>query len=75
MDAKQLAARRGQTLTALVEEALRERILRARDPELRRRFEVPVSTAGGGPMPGVDLDENAAVRDLMDEGLPLDRLR
>lgn len=74
-DAKAFAAHRGQTLTALIEDALRERLLRARQPRADAVEELPVFRGGGGPMPGVDLDDNAALRELLDEGVPIDKLR
>lgn len=63
--AKAHAARTGSTLTALVEDALRERLARraasaAGEPE-------PLPTFGGrGLQPGVDLDDSAALLDRMD---------
>ena len=63
--AKRRAADEGRTLGELVTEALRERLAR-RPLTGRDRYE-PVTWAGGGTLPGVDLTNNAAVRDLMDE--------
>lgn len=64
--ARREAARRGTTLTALIEQGL-EIVLRkppagARPP----RSPLPVSTAGGGLQPGVDLDDTSALLDRME---------
>ncbi len=65
---KAKAAREGQTLTALIEEGLR-RVVSERPPdEPRGRVLPPVSSAAGGVMPGIDLDDGAAIQDLDDCG-------
>ncbi len=75
-DAKRLAAARGTTLTALMEDALRIHVRRVEKPESRKRRKLPTfGVPGEGFMPGVDISNNAAVRDLMDEGVPLHKLR
>jgi Bacterial antitoxin of type II TA system, VapB len=75
-DAKRLAAERGTTLTALMEDALRIVVRRVEKPKPRRRRKLPTTgVPGAGFMPGVDLDSNAATLDLMEEGLPLDKRR
>lgn len=75
-DAKRLAAERGTTLTALLEDALRIVVRRVETPKPRRRRKLPTTgVPGAGFMPGVDLDSNAATLELMEEGLPLDKRR
>ena len=74
-DAKELAAQRGTTVTAVVEEALRERVLRARETAPGPPAELPVFRGGLGFRAGVDLDDNAALLELMEAGLPLDKRR
>jgi hypothetical protein len=75
-DAKRLAAERGTTLTALMEDALRIVVRRVEKPKPRRRVRLPTTgKPGAGFMPGVNLDSNAAMLELMEEGLPLDKLR
>jgi hypothetical protein len=75
-DAKRLAAERGTTLTALMEDALRIVVRRTNEPKPRRRVRLPTfGVPGEGFMPGVDISNNAALRELMDEGLPLHKLR
>lgn len=63
-EAKQRAAERGTTLTRLIEDALRQS-LQHRQTEDDERLET-LTFRGGGLMPGVDLDDNAGLRDLLD---------
>ena len=71
--AKQVAARSGRTLNAVVEDALRVAMAQAKTP---RRRHLPLPTfKGGGLRPGVNLDSNAELLDLMDDGEPLEHLR
>ena len=53
--AKREAARRGITLSALIEKGLRLIL-----------SHLPVSSASGGTLPGVDLSDSAAVGDILD---------
>ena len=67
---KKRAAESGTTLTALIEDALREALARRRRrPQARQ---VQLTTYGaGGLQPGVDLDNAAALSDLMEPpGIP-----
>jgi hypothetical protein len=64
-EAKQLAIDTNQTLTAVIEDALRERLARQNQPELRQPIRLTVF-AGQGLQPGVDLDDSAALLDLME---------
>lgn len=73
-DAKTFAARNGRTLTAVMEESLRQYLSRTAvradgQPFRMRTFE------GSGLAPGVDLDDSAALLDVMEEGLPLEKRR
>jgi hypothetical protein len=63
-EAKQVAARTGRSLTAVVEDALRQSLHR-RHPTTRRAIELPVF-GEGGTRPGVDLDDSAALLDVME---------
>ena len=75
-EAKRLAAERGTTLTALMEDALRIVVRRVEKPKPRRRVRLPTfGVPGERFMPGVDISNNAATRDLLDEGVPLEKLR
>ena len=67
-EAKQVAARTGRSLTAVVEDALRESLRRRRDTA-RRALELPVF-GEGGVQPGVDLDDGVALLDLMEQDGP-----
>ena len=64
-EAKQVAARTGRSLTAVVEDALRQSLFR-RDPTTRQVVELPMF-GEGGTQPGVDLDDSAALLDLMEQ--------
>lgn len=63
---KQEAARRGETLTALIEQGLRLVLTRAHEPKHRRRVTLPTCRATGGVLPGIDLDDTSAVLDAME---------
>ena len=71
-EAKRLAISRGSTLTSVIEDALREAVQRARSSTAAARPELPVSREDGGLQPGVDLDDSAALLDLMDAPGALD---
>ena len=58
----------GQTLTAFIESALRERL--ARRAERQNREPIELLTVPGRPLPGVDFSSNAAVRDFLDREDP-----
>ena len=65
--AKREAARRRETLTALIEEGLRLVLARSRTSRQRaRRVVLPKCRAGGGVLPGVDLNDSASVLDVME---------
>jgi Arc/MetJ-type ribon-helix-helix transcriptional regulator len=64
--AKLKALAEGRSLTALIEDGLR-RVLDDRAPRVRaKRVLPPVSSATGGLMPGVSLDDGAALQELED---------
>ncbi|MBA2391052.1 MAG: DUF2191 domain-containing protein [Geodermatophilaceae bacterium] len=64
---KQYAATADRTVTSVLEEALRRLLAEVdRQPSIPRPV-LPLSTAGGGLLPGVDLDDGAALAELMDE--------
>jgi hypothetical protein len=64
-DVKRFAHETGRTLTAFIEESLREALARRRAPQARERVRLPVF-GGDGLQPGVDLDDSAALLDRMD---------
>lgn len=65
-EAKRLAAETDRTLTSLIEDALRA-ALRGRPPNGRAIEPVRLTTYGReGTLPGVDLDDSAALVDRME---------
>ena len=63
--AKRKAAGEGRTLTSLIEEGLR--LVLASKPERKlRRVLPPVSDASGGPWPGIDISDSAALQEAED---------
>jgi hypothetical protein len=63
-EAKQLAARTGRSLTAVIEDALREML--SRQARVAERPPVRLTVVSGkGLLPGVDLDDSAALLELM----------
>jgi hypothetical protein len=71
--AKRRAKERGKTLGALVEDALRREL--AVNYESADRPPVPIFRGGNGLRPGVDLTSNRALYELLDEGVPFEKLR
>jgi hypothetical protein len=65
-EAKQRAAERHTTLSAIVEEALREAAARRRQASSAGRIALTTDPHRGGLRPGVDLADNAALRDLLE---------
>ncbi len=71
--AKAAAASSGRTVGQVIEDALRFALNRG--PTTAAKV-APLPTFGeGGVLPGIDLNDMASVRDLLDEGVPLDELR
>jgi hypothetical protein len=64
-EAKTHALQSGRTLGSVIEDALRESLDRRRRRKAARPPELPVSR-GGRLLPGVDLDDSAALLELMD---------
>jgi len=69
-ETKSVAARRGTTLTAVLEEALREWLARHRRRGRGTRVELPRSEAGGGLRAGIDLDDSAGLLERMEQDAP-----
>jgi hypothetical protein len=67
--ARREAERRGETLTALIEQGLRLVLAQSRTRRQREPVKLPISAAGGGVLPGIDLNDSAALLDIM-EGRP-----
>jgi len=64
--AKREADRRGETLTALIEQGLRLVLAQSRTRRQREPVKLPVSESGGGVLPGIDLNDSAALLDMME---------
>ena len=64
--AKELAASTDRTLTAVLEDALREALARRRPAPGRKRVTLPVSACKSGLQPGVDIDNSAALLDTLE---------
>ena len=65
IDAKKHAADTGRTLTAVLEDALREALAWRATQQTRKRVRLK-TLKGDGVRPGVDLDDSAALFDLME---------
>ena len=68
-EAKARAARSGRTLNSVVEDALREAFFRRGGADRASTPKLPVFR-GGRLQPGVDLDDNASLVDLMERDAP-----
>lgn len=64
--AKREAERRGETLTSLIERGLRLVLARPEKRPARRPVEIPVCREGGGTLAGVDIDDSAALLDIVE---------
>jgi hypothetical protein len=65
-DARQFAIRTGKTLTAVIEDALRESLARQQGNTVHDPVRL-VTFRGNGLLPGVDLDDSASLLDLMEK--------
>ncbi|HEX7322066.1 MAG TPA: ribbon-helix-helix domain-containing protein [Mycobacterium sp.] len=72
-EVKAQAARSGRTVAAVLEDAVRRGLSPAKQRKTQPYVVRPLGR--GGLRPGVELSSNAAVAEVMDEGLPLDALR
>jgi Ribbon-helix-helix protein, copG family len=63
--AKKAAAESGRTLTSIIEDALRLALFSGNRGTESKPFHVPVFSMGP-PLPGVNLDSNAELLDLME---------
>lgn len=71
--AKRRARDAGLTLGQLVERGLQRELARTEPGE--EPPEIPVFSGGTGPRPGIDLDSNRAVLEVLDEGQAVKKLR
>jgi hypothetical protein len=72
--ARQEARRRGETLTKFIEESLRRELIRSQKAEPRKKVKLPV-LRGAELMPGVDINDSAGLLAVLEEGLPINKLR
>lgn len=69
---KKFCAEHETTLSEFVQDAVQQRIFQLESP----RPKVELTTYPGGELqPGVDINSNAALHEILDEGVPLDQLR
>lgn len=66
-EAKQVAARTGRTLNAVIEDALRQALAQSHRPASRTPAEL-TTFRGEGLQPGIDLDNSTALLDAMETG-------
>lgn len=60
--ARRKAAAEGRTLTSLIEDGLRLAVgERQKGKVAKRKVELPVSSVAGGPLPGIDISDSAAI--------------
>jgi hypothetical protein len=64
--AKRKAVAERRTLTSLLEEGLRLVVGDNRKPAKRERRPLPLSKATGGPLPGIDISDSAALQEMED---------
>ena len=64
--AKRKAARQRRTLTALIEEGLRRVLDERAAHDVARSVSPPISSATGGLMPGIDLDNSVFLQEMDD---------
>jgi len=72
--AKRKAAAEGRTLTSLIEEGLWRVVAEERRASPAKRKLPRVSTARGGVMPGIDLDDYSSIQE-MDDLAYVERMR
>jgi hypothetical protein len=64
---KKESARTGETITAMIERALRLLLAAPRQSRHRAIIRIPVSRAAGGLRAGVNLDDSAALLDIIEK--------
>ena len=64
-EAKRLALESGRTLTAVIEDAVRQVVARRKEPPKAKQTRL-ITDGGRGLRPGVCLDNNAALLDIME---------
>ena len=64
--AKRKAAAEGRTLTSLIEDGLRLVVTEKPGAKRKQRLLPRLSTATGGPLPGIDISDSAAIQEMED---------
>lgn len=66
--ARRKAAAEGRTLTSLIEDGLRLAVgeRQKMSKAVKRKVELPVSSVTGGPLPGIDISDSAALQEMED---------
>ncbi|MBV9461244.1 MAG: hypothetical protein JO141_27545 [Bradyrhizobium sp.] len=64
--AKRKAAAEGRTLTSLIADGLRMALADDRRPSRVKRILPPISTAGGGLLPGIDIADSRSLQESDD---------
>jgi len=64
--ARRKAAAERRTLTSLIEDGLRLVVAEKKKTAQTKRLPPPVSTATGGPMPGIDITDFSALQEIED---------
>ena len=65
---KRRAVETNRTMTAVIEDALRQALAPRPEREHEHETTLPVASGGGVLQPGVDLDDSAALLELMESG-------
>lgn len=65
-EVKKVANQRGQTMTAVIEEALRQMLAQRKQVTTQPPIKL-ITVSGNGLQPGVDLDDSAALLELMEQ--------
>lgn len=65
--ARREAARRGVTLTSLIEQGLKLVLRKPLRHEERPKVTLPECRVGGGVLPGIDLDDSATLLDRLED--------
>ncbi|MCH7742445.1 MAG: type II toxin-antitoxin system VapB family antitoxin [Proteobacteria bacterium] len=66
-EAKHQATKTGTTLTAIIEESLREKFLRSKQSRQKRKKVKLMTSGDGGLQPGVNIDDSSALLDLIEK--------
>jgi predicted transcriptional regulator len=62
---REVAAKTGRTMTAVIEDALRQALAPKKTKGRRQRVRL-TTVKGNGPRPGLDLDDTAALLDFLE---------